>query len=208
MNKTAFLLLGAVSLAACDNRAPAPAPSPTPSPAEAATGNEQRAAQSIMQPKVIAESQAVAEPEPTPPVPTEATILFERGAAIDDAAREALDALLANPSLPGEARWVLRGSSDNDGSRAANLRVSRLRAEAVRDYLTDKGIAEERITVIALGDGRPAAPNVTLDGSDDPEGRRQNRRVDIEIIVPEAATPDGADTAAPEATSPAAKATE
>ena len=32
MNKTAFLLLGAVSLAACDNRAPAPAPSPTPSP--------------------------------------------------------------------------------------------------------------------------------------------------------------------------------
>ena len=86
--------------------------------------------------------------------------------------------------------------------------MSRLRAEAVRDYLTDKGIAEERITVIALGDGRPAAPNVTLDGSDDPEGRRQNRRVDIEIIVPEAATPDGADTAAPEATSPAAKATE
>jgi OOP family OmpA-OmpF porin len=187
MKKTASVILAAVSLSACDARSPTPAPTPSPTPTSVA--NSSVAAQSIMQPKVIAETQPAPAATPVAPLPTGGTILFERGASLDDAGREALDTLLATPSLPSDARWILRGSSDNDGSSAANLRVSRLRAEAVRDYLVEQGVDETLITVVALGDGRPAAPNVKLDGSDDVEGRRKNRRVDIEIDLPQPEAP-------------------
>lgn len=168
-------------LAGCDVRAPAPAP--TASHAASPGFDNGAAAQSIMQPAVIAASNP--EPAPTvPPPPTGATILFEQGAVMDDDGRAALDALLAAPALPADARWVLRGSSDNDGSATANRRVSQRRAEAVRAYLVEHEVDPARITVVALGSGRPAAPNVNLDGSDNPEGRRKNRRVDVEIVAP------------------------
>ncbi|WP_019517613.1 OmpA family protein [Sphingomonas sp. Mn802worker] len=181
MNRLRLALPTLLLLAACDVRAPAPAPKPSPTPSSGFDNGA--AAQSIMQPDVIAASK----PEPTPtvsPPPTGATILFEQGAALDDEGRAALDALLAAPALPADARWVLRGSSDNDGSAAANLRVSGRRAEAVRAYLVAHKVDPARITVVALGSGRPAAPNVNLDGSDDPAGRRKNRRVDVEIVAP------------------------
>lgn len=184
MTKTASALLVLLLVTACDTRTPRADPVPTPTPS---TGfDNSAAAQSIMQPEVIAASKPEATPTPVAAPPTGATILFERGATLDDQARSALDGLLAAPALPPGARWVLRGSSDNDGANAANLRVSRRRAEAVRDYLVAQKVDPALVTVIALGAGRPVAPNVKLDGSDDPEGRRRNRRVDVEIVVPPA----------------------
>lgn len=181
MTKTASALLILLLVAACDTGSPRADPAPTPTPS---TGfDNSAAAQSIMQPKVIAESKPEPTPTPVAAPPTGTTILFERGAVLDEEARAALDGLLAAPSLPPGARWVLRGSSDNDGSNAANLRVSRRRAEAVRDYLVARNVDPALITVVALGAGRPVAPNVKLDGSDDPDGRRRNRRVDVEIVV-------------------------
>lgn len=198
MTKTASALLTLLLLAACDGASPRPEPSPSPTPT---TGfDNSAAAQSIMQPEVIAASKPEPTPTPVAAPPTGATILFERGALLDDQARATLDELLAAPALPPQARWILRGSSDNDGENAANLRVSRRRAEAVRDYLIEKKVDPALVTVVALGAGRPIAPNVKLDGSDDPDGRRRNRRVDIEIVAPPATDP--AEAPASEASPP------
>lgn len=171
-------------VAGCDRPPPAPRPSRTPEPA---AFDNAAAPQSIMQPKVIAESppEPTPTPSPTPAAPTGVTIRFERGAALDAAAEAALDRLLADPALPEGAAFVLRGHSDSPGGDAANLATSRRRAAAVADYLAEKGVARDRITMVALGERRPVAPNAHLDGSDDPEGRAKNRRVDVEVVLPE-----------------------
>ena len=54
----------------------------------------------------------------------------------------------------------------------------------MRDYLESKDVAPDRISVIALGETRPIAPNANEDGSDNPEGRARNRRVEIEVQPP------------------------
>ena len=136
---------------------------------------------SVMRPSVVAEAEE--EKPPPPPAPIVATIDFPSGGAdLEAPARAKLDALLASPSLAGPARVTIRGHSDSKGSDRQNLRASETRAEAVRNYLLERGMPPERITVIALGETRPIAPNANLDGSDFEEGRRKNRRVEVEIV--------------------------
>ena len=128
-------------------------------------------------------------PTPTPPAePVEMTIPFPaKGAQMDQAGMAQLDTLLADPVLALGGPITIWGHSDSTGSDAANLLASRHRAEAARDYLVKKGVAADRITVVALGESRPVAPNRKLDGSDDPEGRDKNRRVEIKVDLPKTA---------------------
>jgi len=79
------------------------------------------------------------------------------------------DDLLDNPDLAIE----VAGHTDNTGSAATNRRLSKQRAEAVRAYLIDKGIAAERLTAVGHGPDRPIASNRTE------EGRAANRRVEL-----------------------------
>ncbi|HFQ88912.1 MAG TPA: hypothetical protein ENK27_02450 [Desulfobulbus sp.] len=75
-----------------------------------------------------------------------------------------------------DAYVVLSGFTDNIGSEAYNLRLSRQRAESVRNYLAKKfGIARKRMLLYWYGLARPVAPNTT------PEGRQRNRRVTITL---------------------------
>lgn len=128
-------------------------------------------------------------PTPTPPAePVELTVPFPaKGAQPDPAGIALLDTLAADPVLALGGPITIWGHSDSSGSDASNLIASRKRAEAARDYLVKKGVAAERITVIALGEARPIAPNRKLDGSDDPDGRDKNRRVEIKVDLPKAA---------------------
>ncbi|GAA3264511.1 OmpA family protein [Sphingomonas yabuuchiae] len=128
-------------------------------------------------------------PTPTPPAePVELTVPFPaKGAQPDPAGIALLDTLAADPVLALGGPITIWGHSDSSGSDASNLIASRKRAEAARDYLVKKGVAAERITVIALGEARPIAPNRKLDGSDDPKGRDKNRRVEIKVDLPKAA---------------------
>lgn len=69
----------------------------------------------------------------------------------------------------------LYGHADEIGTEEYNMGLSEKRAKAARKYLTDKGIAPERIaTVKWFGKSKPIAPN-------NEAGRAQNRRVEIEI---------------------------
>lgn len=155
----------------------------------AMTGNAAAAAEPEESKKSIIRPDVEPSPTPTPPAePVELTVPFPaKGAQPDPAGMALLDRLVADPVLALGGPITIWGHSDSSGSDASNLIASRKRAEAARDYLVKKGVAAERITVIALGEARPIAPNRKLDGSDDPEGRDKNRRVEIKVDLPRAA---------------------
>ncbi len=73
-------------------------------------------------------------------------------------------------------RLTIDGHTDNVGSKAYNQKLSDSRANAVKKYLTDKGIDPARITAKGYGLTRPVANNNT------PEGRQRNRRVEFTIL--------------------------
>ncbi len=88
-------------------------------------------------------------------------------------ARENLDRAATYMRMRPQAQIELRGHSDSMGSRAVNLQLSRRRAEAVKAYLVEKGIAPERLRVRAYGESKPVISNATE------AGRLQNRRVEL-----------------------------
>lgn len=70
---------------------------------------------------------------------------------------------------------LVKGFTDNTGTERYNQDLSERRAKAVKNYLILKGVSAARITAIGFGETMPVASNAT------PEGRRKNRRVEIEI---------------------------
>lgn len=71
------------------------------------------------------------------------------------------------------------GHTDNEGAASYNLNLSRQRAASVTQVLLNQGVAAYRVTSIGRGEDQPIASNLT------PEGRAQNRRVEI-VIIPNA----------------------
>lgn len=83
-------------------------------------------------------------------------------------------------SIAGElkktgAKVNLIGHTDNHGSYAFNIRLSRERAKAVSDYLIKQGVDPNKITIKAVGYNLPTADNSTE------QGRARNRRVELKI---------------------------
>jgi len=68
------------------------------------------------------------------------------------------------------------GHTDNQGAASYNLNLSRQRAAAVTDVFLNQGVPAYRVTAIGRGEDQPVASNLT------PEGRAQNRRVEVVII--------------------------
>ena len=77
---------------------------------------------------------------------------------------------------------TIEGHTDGKGSDAYNQPLSEKRAQAVRDWLVKNGGASAaRITTKGWGKSKPIVPNTRPDGSDDPDGRKKNRRVEITV---------------------------
>ncbi|MFQ6083503.1 MAG: pyridoxal-phosphate dependent enzyme [Candidatus Aminicenantia bacterium] len=77
---------------------------------------------------------------------------------------------------------IISGHTDSIGSEEYNQELSEKRAESVKSWLTQNaGINPEIMKAIGYGESRPIAPNTNPDGSDNPEGRQENRRVEILI---------------------------
>jgi OOP family OmpA-OmpF porin len=67
------------------------------------------------------------------------------------------------------------GHTDNVGLRDSNLALSQARAEAVRAYLSGKGISQDMVLVSGQGPDRPVAENTTA------AGRARNRRIEFRV---------------------------
>jgi OOP family OmpA-OmpF porin len=70
----------------------------------------------------------------------------------------------------------LAGHTDNVGSNDANMKLSKARAESVKNYLVDKGANASRIEATGYGETQPIASNKTA------KGRQQNRRVEFTLF--------------------------
>lgn len=86
-----------------------------------------------------------------------------------------LDNLLSIIESCPEAGIVIEGHTDAKGSEASNMELSRLRAEAVADYLRSHGMAASRLSAFGYGESRPIADNETE------AGRAENRRIEISL---------------------------
>ncbi len=87
-----------------------------------------------------------------------------------------VNSLVGIKAKPG---WliVVSGHTDNTGNPQLNQTLSLKRAEAVRDWMRDTGdVPESCFAVQGYGESRPVATN------DTPEGRAQNRRVEISLV--------------------------
>ena len=76
------------------------------------------------------------------------------------------------------------GHTDSIGSADYNLDLGMRRAQSARDYFRDLGV-EAKIEVESAGEERPVAPNTHPDGTDNPEGRQKNRRVNFILTTSE-----------------------
>jgi len=84
-----------------------------------------------------------------------------------------LEKLLKEMKKYPMSRWKIEGYTDNVGSEGGNMRISKMRADAVANYFISRGIPEGRFVIEGLGSKDPIADNNTE------EGREKNRRVAI-----------------------------
>jgi outer membrane protein OmpA-like peptidoglycan-associated protein len=109
-----------------------------------------------------------------------AGVTFESGSArLQSGSYVELDSiakvLLSNPNT----RVEISGHTDDAGVPADNMRISSLRAEAVRNYLVAKGVPFQQMVARGYGSSMPRTPDTT------PRGRAINRRVEIRPLPPE-----------------------
>ncbi len=103
---------------------------------------------------------------------------FERGSdRLQPEARPLLDTIAALLATAPELTVEVEGHTDSHGDAAANRRLSQLRAQAVKAYLTNQGIAPERIHTLGSGSARP------LVRSRGPEADQLNRRIEFRILA-------------------------
>ncbi|QUS36505.1 OmpA family protein [Falsirhodobacter algicola] len=98
---------------------------------------------------------------------------FASGESALQGAQPALEPLLDWLRRTPQARVMLVGHTDRSGDAAANLALSRSRAEAVRDWLITQGIAAERLRADGVGGLAPRDTDATE------AGRARNRRVEV-----------------------------
>jgi outer membrane protein OmpA-like peptidoglycan-associated protein len=111
-------------------------------------------------------------------------ILFDYNRAIimEKAYSELNEGINFVKRYPG-SRIEIAGHTDNIGTPQYNQTLSEKRAEAVREYLIrEGGVDPAKISSVGYRDLYPVAPNQKPDGRDNPDGRAQNRRVDINIL--------------------------
>ncbi|PZX15746.1 outer membrane protein OmpA-like peptidoglycan-associated protein [Palleronia aestuarii] len=102
----------------------------------------------------------------------------------------AVDSASVGPTLQGDLRVLgnslnrypssnieVQGHTDNTGSAAYNQNLSERRAESVAAILEANGVSPRRVSSVGYGENQPLASNLS------PQGRAQNRRVQI-IIRP------------------------
>ena len=84
-----------------------------------------------------------------------------------------------NPNVSVE----ISGHTDSRGADDYNQKLSLSRARSVVGWLKKRKVAGKRMVPKGYGETRPIAPNENPDGSDNPEGRQMNRRIELTITA-------------------------
>lgn len=113
-------------------------------------------------------------------VGADALFAFDQ-ATLSPEAEETLVVLLPEIEKAGRHAVSIEGHTDAKGSDAYNDALSERRASTVKQWLVARKAVPEGTKVVAYGEKKPIAPNTKPDGSDDPEGRQKNRRVEVVI---------------------------
>lgn len=113
-------------------------------------------------------------------LPAEVLFDFDRFELRPDAA-VTLDRIAQAIVYFADAPVRVAGHTDSHGGADYNQGLSERRAQSVVDHLVNAGVDLSRINAQGFGETQPVAPNENPDGSDNPEGRAQNRRVEIVI---------------------------
>lgn len=118
--------------------------------------------------------------ETAPPVFTKPlTIVFASGSSeLSAAARNALDSKVV-PLLrtSSNALFRIEGNTDNVGNHDSNVALSQRRAQAVVNYLVNRGFNSERLIPMGNGPDKPVADNSSQ------AGRQANRRTDVKLVA-------------------------
>jgi OOP family OmpA-OmpF porin len=164
MNRTSLPMLSAVAaaclLAACASRPPAQPPAP-PVPPPPASFNQTLSGDALF---AFGKS-SIDE------------ISSEGRAELDDLARRIL-------ALPGYEVVHVIGHSDRIGRDAANMTLSRRRADAVREYLVQAGVPGDRITAVGRGSVEPVEACEGQRGQALIACLAPNRRVEVRVVAP------------------------
>ncbi len=106
-----------------------------------------------------------------------ANVQFVTGSStLTSVARKELDkaARILNEQYP-QLKVEIAGHTDNTGKAEMNQTLSEKRAASVKAYLIKKGVAEDRLSTVGLGQDQPVADNATA------AGRARNRRVEFKV---------------------------
>ena len=113
-------------------------------------------------------------------VGADALFAFDKSDLSPDA-EETLNALGPEIGKLGSHPATVEGHTDSIGSADHNQRLSERRANAVKQWLVGHKFLPESTPIKGYGKTRPVAPNTKPDGSDNPEGRQKNRRVEVVV---------------------------
>jgi OmpA-OmpF porin, OOP family len=141
-------------------------------------------------PPPVAEAPAAPAPESAPPPPPPKAALTAEKIELSEIVQFETDSSVireeSKPILQAVADIMknhpeiekvrVEGYTDNTGTAAHNLTLSRDRAKSVKDYLVRQGVDAKRLETEGYGETKPVADNNTN------EGRYQNRRVDFVIV--------------------------
>ena len=105
------------------------------------------------------------------------TIEFASGSTkIKVASYKILDRMAETAINCGTLRFRVTGHTDGTSREAGIDGLSQDRAEAVAVYMTNKGVARERLVTVGAGSSQPIGDNSTL------EGQARNRRIEISVL--------------------------
>jgi len=93
----------------------------------------------------------------------------------DEESKVVLDDIANRLKVYKDVKIEINGYTDALGSSRANLKISQKRAEAVMNYLISKGISPDRMVAKGYGEDE----KYFIASNDTPEGRQENRRVEI-----------------------------
>jgi outer membrane protein OmpA-like peptidoglycan-associated protein len=104
-------------------------------------------------------------------------LIFEQGkAVINPKSFQELDELVAMMKDSPKIEIQLEGHTDNQGNPQANLKLSQSRVDAVKKYITSRGINKNRVKTKAFGGSQPVSKEDTA------EARAKNRRVEMRVL--------------------------